>query len=266
MAPGAKMAVASLCTPFFLVMAALGAPSETRLDRRAPDIRQIEGGTELAPQEFALLQFVARLQNSCGAAIIAEDWAITAAHCVTQTKMDLVVGTAKLSAATSDNRRQISESWCPEEYLSSNNPRYDVALLRLSEPANSAWIATIGSTPASGDVTLLGWGEDEHGVPTHDELLHVEVEVLADADCPESVAAGLPTPFFCAGESGSGACNGDSGGPVVLPATGELVGVIVDGCSGGRPGLNLKASELKSWIASAVSNGTPDRSKKYCRP
>jgi hypothetical protein len=184
--------------------------------------------------------------NFCTGTLIAPDIVMTAAHCFAdfgqeigatpeQLKNKITVGfglnVAKTSNDTSVQFRKIQSFTVHPQYvvdsvsLATYVPMYDVALIRLSEPAPaSAQPATLVSDKnilRSGlTVYLVGFG-----------LLSVIPEVQATQMMETDVQVDNPaisaTQFtYRTGTSGKGSCSGDSGGPAYIQQPDGTLGVI----------------------------------------
>merc|ERR1711936_614413 len=139
--------------------------------------------------------------GNCAATLVAANWAITAAHCITEpgatTKdsLSLVLGEFDLSSATDSNdgkRKNVQLALDPivhESYRSPKPDSNDIALLKLAEDVDLTTY-TPACLPASGtDYTgqngrVYGWGSTAScPAASSTVLLEVEVPIVSDSVC-----------------------------------------------------------------------------------
>ena len=183
----------------------------------------------------------------CGGSLIRADVVLTAAHCadsVTPEEIDVVVGTTLLTTVTAEQRTAVSEiavhpAWTGPGGGDPDEP--DIALLRLAEPATGFPTVVVESAPAEPvigrSLLVTGWGFAD---PARSVLLDPlqSATVLALTDTTTSAANATATCFaldpdddFCYGGATTGACSGDSGGPLLgetEPGSGvyEITGLV----------------------------------------
>ncbi|CAC5403880.1 TMPRSS15 [Mytilus coruscus] len=195
--------------------------------------------------------------SGCGATLIDPYYAITAAHCVDRwTRFQIHVGEVKESKmlGSDDKGQRISVAQVirhPNYRGSSNSYLSDIAIVRLSQPANynsyvrPACIAT-DIHQSFDNCYITGWGYKEdvnHVSSTPDHLQEVRVDINVDVErCNKSIqtlGVIVPTTGICVKNKNpyAPACNGDSGGPLVCQnkyGRWELVGVASFGKRGCR--------------------------------
>lgn len=224
--------------------------------------------TAWEPQELAQNQ-PWELAHHCGGSLIAADWVLTAAHCVSQQQVDkgyrVRLGTFDISNGTGVTYRidRMVRHAGYDEVTHAN----DIELLHFvaddktvrTKVRKVAPIRLYGSR--DGDraidvnvpVTVTGWGKTSEGDGGHysPQLLSVDVATVAcGADDRE---------WLCAASSGKDSCTGDSGGPLIL-TYGEpvLVGVVSwgKGCARATdPGyyMRIDSNHYLDWIRRAMT-------------
>lgn len=206
--------------------------------------------TTEAPWAIALnnTQSVSSSGRYCGAALVAPDKILTAAHCMDEAVSTYyaVQGRANLEDDSVGQVSAISKAWVHPGYNTKDH-RYDVAVLTLATPFVGVPVLPLETRARSdrrGAVpTVYGWG-DTQGTGPDETLQKAAVPDLGDKAClavKSYVSNGYAAATnVCAGylAGGTDACQGDSGGPLVL--NGRLLGVVSwgQGCAQpGKPGV-----------------------------
>merc|ERR1711931_469575 len=139
--------------------------------------------------------------GGCAATLVAANWAITAAHCITESgsttkdSLSLVLGEFDLSSSSDSNdgkRKNVKLALDPivhESYRSPKPASNDIALLKLAEDVDLTTY-TPACLPASGtDYTgqngrVYGWGSTAScPAASSSVLLEVEVPIVSDTVC-----------------------------------------------------------------------------------
>lgn len=200
----------------------------------------------------------------CGGTLVAATWVLTAAHCMRDGDKALGVGDFVVLTGSTDleaGKRITVKSIVVNDQYDDTSMDHDAALLELSEPVALAPVSLDLTGDPATDVTVLGWGMDEHGdYPRH--LLGSAIEIVAADACnigikaiyAKAVRAGvadlagqypikpadaarigdemalniqnpLTDTMLCAGlKAGTrDACYGDSGGPLIADRNGKPV-------------------------------------------
>ncbi|MEL6473964.1 MAG: trypsin-like serine protease [Pseudomonadota bacterium] len=203
----------------------------------------------------------------CGATRIAENWFITAAHCIDEDydELRLVTGTETLSsplAVPVSGTRAV----CHAAYSgASGNYRNDIALIRVEpdtiETITQVPIAAYGATqkrlspvtyPVAG---MAGWGLTGFDQGLSNDLLAAELTITNAGPATINVAS----------RNGAGPCIGDSGGPLYVAeedGSKVVVGVLsvveqnqsTGGfCEGEYGGRYTNLQGYTDWISDVIS-------------
>ncbi|XP_014607527.1 PREDICTED: serine proteinase stubble [Polistes canadensis] len=227
------------------------------------------------PWQISLRQWkTSTYLHKCGAALLNENWAITAAHCVENVSpADLLLRIGEHDLANEEEPYGFQERRV--QIIASHpqfDPRtfeYDLALLRFYEPLPTFQPNILPICLPDDDETYVGrtayvtgWGRLYDEGPLPSILQEVAVPVINNTICESMYRnAGyiehIPHIFICAGwrNGGFDSCEGDSGGPMVIQRARDkrwiLAGIISwgIGCAvPNQPGVYTRISEFREWI------------------
>uniref|UniRef100_A0A182J1U7 Peptidase S1 domain-containing protein n=1 Tax=Anopheles atroparvus TaxID=41427 RepID=A0A182J1U7_ANOAO len=211
---------------------------------------RIVGGVEVTAANYPFqLSLREGPYHICGASVIAEQWALTAAHCQSPpsdpSQLSILGGTNQRSDDSTGVVFQVDIVICHPKF---NPVTYDKDVCVLHVTTSFLGHPNIAIIPiAESDfavkvnsfATVSGWGltaAKEFLAPT---LRAVSVPITSMKNCR---AAWNPVPIatsaLCAGMPGKDSCNGDSGGPLVQ--AGVLIGLVSWGdekCGSALPGI-----------------------------
>ncbi|XP_078033082.1 trypsin-7 [Augochlora pura] len=211
-----------------------------------------------------MLSMMVNKNHVCGATIIAEEWGLTAAHCVIsfidRPEYNVTVRSGSSQHDFGGTIHNVTFMIYHEKYDPYSND-YDVALIKVEPPFNYSSVTAPAMLPT--DVTksidatrglVTGWGyfEDDDPVLSED-LQYVIVPKVPTETCRMyySNRFTVTKHQICYGfeEGGKDACKGDSGGPLVYDGT--VVGITSWGDDCGEPyspGVYTDVWTVMDWI------------------
>jgi secreted trypsin-like serine protease len=247
---------------------------------------QVVGGHDANPGEWPWMAalVLAPVENAydghfCGGTLIAPDWVLTAAHCVSTLDahhIDVVLGRLNLNSEEGE-RIHVSEKLIHPDY-NANTLDSDLALLKLERPSIQQPVQinpTITSNLPTIDTNLMstvtGWGNTgtagENGPSDPETLQEVELPLVNREICnsPDAYNGNVTFNMICAGyqEGGEDSCKGDSGGPLMIPNSQDdtwiQAGVVSWGEGCAEPnhyGVYTHLSNFYDWIERNISTTT----------
>ncbi|KAJ9597878.1 hypothetical protein L9F63_011244 [Diploptera punctata] len=220
---------------------------------------RIVGGEDADIEDFSYqLSLEINGNHSCGASIIGEEWALTAAHCVEGVKANQLTIRAGTSVkGKGGTLHKISElvRHPKYHYITTDN---DIAVLKVSPPfefnEKVQPVRLRKKEPKAGTRGVVtGWGAKVSGGPLQSQLQFVTVPIVDREECNKNYGeyGGITRNMICAFGEGQDACKGDSGSPLVIK--GELAGIVSWGMGCNvreHPGVYSNIATLREFITS----------------
>jgi len=228
-------------------------------------------------------------QHRCGAALINDRWALTAAHCTqhvydeSDTNLYLIGGFLDINDKETAQIRYVDKIINHENFMPTLYEN-DISLLRTDKPftytpslipiclPDRVMVDAPGydEVNVGREATLTGWGRQWNDGPLAEQLEMVTLPLLDNTECMRWYNASgsrqfIPAQtFLCAGhkKGKEDACSGDSGGPLIVSredGRSMLWGIVSwgIGCGvAGRPGVYTRVSQFTNWIDDNVKNNS----------
>ena len=224
------------------------------------------GLVKMEPREFRPGGAIA--SGHCGATRIAEDWFLTAAHCLDDDydEVSLIVGAESLTSPWA-KRIEARASICHAGYGGASGSYVnDIALVRINS-ADQADLETVPITAYGptdeplapfhyAQAGMAGWGLTAFNGQLSDTLLSAELKLVRSG----------PAALYVYSQNGAGPCIGDSGGPLFITETSgqkRLVGVLsvveqnseTGGfCQGDYGARYTNVQGYQNWIQSVIQH------------
>ncbi|XP_063709983.1 chymotrypsin-1-like [Culicoides brevitarsis] len=201
----------------------------------------------------------------CGAAVLNENYVITAAHCVKGKPIKnifLYFDVLQFSDANSNSTlRKVIDVKIHEDFTLAEFSN-DIALLKLDVPLTfNKFIQPVVLPDPKIDVankllTLSGWGIYDKSLEGSNFLRYASARAMDKKKCKRSLQKyNISSKRILCQTSidfdDGPSCSGDSGGPVVLNGTSVLVGIVsfgIDCGFGENTSYSMRVSDFMDWI------------------
>uniref|UniRef100_A0A3Q1FX42 Proproteinase E-like n=1 Tax=Acanthochromis polyacanthus TaxID=80966 RepID=A0A3Q1FX42_9TELE len=190
-----------------------------------PNISRVVNGEEARPYSWPWQVSLESFFPTCGGTLIAPDWVLTAAHCITFHTYRVVLAEHDMNKEEGPEQsimvaKMIIHPKWNDNCVSCGN---DIALLKLEKSAvinDKVQLACLPQYNAA--VThnqpcyVTGWGRLYSGGPQATTLQQALLPVVDHSVCSQSDwwGSSAKTTMVCAGGESKSACHGDSGGPL----------------------------------------------------
>ena len=229
-----------------------------------------EAGATDAPWQVSLRNFLGGISHFCGGSIIAQDWVVTAAHCLdglSVLQYDVMAGQHNIHLPDPHQQVRLVSRGIIHPNYTWDDKEFDIGLIKLASPlkltdyVQPVPLAEVRDPPAGGECEATGWGvTQEDGMFLAGNLRKVTIPLVSDEDCFQIYQYLMRDNMICAGETGKDSCSGDSGGPLVCPlgsgGAPVLTGVTSwgQGCGRpGKPGVYTEVAYFSSWIEDTMA-------------
>ncbi|XP_053191481.1 complement factor D [Scomber japonicus] len=244
----------------------------------------IIGGREVVPHSRPYMASIQKpegetMKHECGGFVIADQWVMTAVHCMPTGPEGRRVVLGLHSLSEDEETKQTFDILELHNHPDFNPLNYDndIALIKLDHPFNSSvavraveYLRSGGTNPTTNEeVETAGWGSYDNLGSRPDKLKEVVIEMVSSNRCRRSDYFGrkFTGNMMCAHKVCDGddcevknedSCDGDSGGPLIYK--GVAVGITSNGgkkCGQlKKPGVYTIISHYTPWIVGLA--GVPD--------
>ncbi|XP_077647017.1 uncharacterized protein LOC110478744 [Lonchura striata] len=249
-------------------------PPDNRTSGKTPYVdTRIVGGDECLPGQCPWQAVLLNEEGEefCGGTILNENFILTAAHCINQTKeIKVVVGEVDREKKEQSESMHTVDKIIVHSKFDAETYDNDIALLKLKEPVRfSEYVipACLPKADFANEVLMKqksgrvsGFGREYDGGPLPKKLKVLALPFVNRTTCKQSTSFVVTENMFCAGydTEQKDACQGDSGGPHVTryKDTYFVTGIVSwgEGCARkGKYGVYTKLSRFLRWVRTVMS-------------
>ena len=233
------------------------------------DPKIIGGSTATVGDYMFFSSVIASSPQLCGATLVAPDILISAAHCSEAFSTGAIVGASHQGGYTYWSPGSVQVSVVSQVIYSGyvSPAENDIMIVKISPPVTGIAPATMNfdaSLPSAGQsLTIIGFGQtSSSAVNTSLTLQQAQVTALTNDQCTavfgstisatEQVCVENTSPFATA-------CEGDSGGPLIITGTTTQVGLASHGlpdCNG--PAVYMQLSGYQTFLQTNICSLSDD--------
>ncbi|XP_077463679.1 serine protease 57-like [Stigmatopora argus] len=229
------------------------------------DCTHIVGGRDAPPHSrpyMASLQLQG--QHICGGSLIKEDFVLTAAHCMVQSPLTVVLGVDYLDKNESTKQVFTIIRYIPHPDY--DRHRNDIMLLKLNGSATLTDAVQLIAPKRRrvgrrSSCITAGWGDIGDNMTLSNTLQEVNVTLLSQRTCRRRWPS---APIFRSMVCGTGSrafqgfCSGDSGGPLICGnETAGVASFSGQRCGNPRtPDVYMRVSSFIDWISSVLNSNS----------
>ncbi|XP_058462888.1 venom serine protease-like [Malaya genurostris] len=231
---------------------------------------RIVNGVQTMVNEFPMMAALIDVKTRtvmCGAVIISDFHALTAAHCLVHRTVDdtvLLLGDHNLTTGADTIYAQpyVLAQVLTHPGFTMNPVSNDIAMLRtLQQVQYNAGVGPVclpwkfrGNNFDGSVVVACGWGDLDFGGPQATALNKVALNVIGNKVCSSRLNTTISNQKMCTYNPMKDTCQSDSGGPLfyIEPGRGLVyeIGIVSYGfaCATANPSVNTRVTEYLDWI------------------
>ncbi|XP_019539639.2 venom serine protease isoform X1 [Aedes albopictus] len=233
-------------------------------------MNRIVNGVQTKVNEFPMMAAMVDIKSRtvvCGATIISNYYALSAAHCLLLRTVDdtaLLVGDHNLTTGSDTGYAQayVIAQFLSHPGFTTQPVSNDIALIRTYQPMQfNEGVGPVclpwkyrGESFVGATVEACGWGDLDFGGPKSDVLNKVALTVISNQECSTRLNSTITRQKMCTYTPSKDTCQSDSGGPLFYTeARSGLVyevGIVSYGfaCATTNPSVNTRVTDFLDWI------------------